>query len=99
MKRVEIKRFDPLNMGKVMVYMMIIPSALCALVGFVMIPVGLMIGKGEVAFMGAVVGIGYPILFIVMYGISGIIGAYLYNWFAGKWGGLIADVDERESVD
>lgn len=95
MKRVEIKRFDPLNMGKVMVYMMIIPSALCLLAGIVMVPVGILMQKAETIVMGAIIGIVYPVMFIVMYGLIGIIQAYLYNWLADKWGGLIADIDDK----
>jgi hypothetical protein len=98
MKQVEIKRFNPLNTGKVMVYMMAVPAVLCFLVGLVMVPVGILIHKTETTVFGVIVGLGYPVMFIVMYSIMGIIQAYLYNWFAGKYGGLIIEIDEKNDV-
>jgi hypothetical protein len=95
MKEVEIKRFDPLNAGKVMVYMMAIPSALCFLVGLAMVPIGILMHKNETIFMGLFVGIGYPVMFIIGYGLSGVISAYLYNLLSVKYGGLIVQVDAK----
>lgn len=95
MKQIEIKRFDPLNVGKVTVYMMAIPAVICFLIGLVLIPLGIFFHHKQNIIMGIIICFGYPVLFIVVYGLMGIVQAYLYNWFSKKYGGLTIQVDEK----
>jgi hypothetical protein len=98
MKKVEINKFGLGSVFKVMLYLMMIPMILCFIIGIVMLLAGIATKAYEFVGIGILVAIGYPIFFILVYGLFGTLMALLYNWLAGKFGGLeltIREVDEN----
>lgn len=87
--RRRIRRFDPLQTGKVL-------GALYALMGLVFLPFFWLLQS----FMpeGGGFFMGFGLLMPIVYGIFGLvfgaIGALIYNFVAGLTGGLEVEVDE-----
>ncbi|MFH0888329.1 MAG: hypothetical protein V1871_03890 [Planctomycetota bacterium] len=96
MKKIEIKKFGVLNALKVTTYMMIFPAVLCFLIGIAFVVVGIVVGQKEIWIAGILAMVGYPILLLVMYDITAMLGALIYNLFAGKFGGLELTIKEKE---
>jgi hypothetical protein len=98
MKKVEINKFGLGSVFKVMLYLLIIPIILCFIIGMVMLLAGIATKAYEFVGIGILVAIGYPVFFILVYGMFGTLMALLYNWLAGKFGGLeltIREMDEN----
>jgi hypothetical protein len=97
-----IKRFDPLQLGKVLAItyglmaLLIVPIFLLfgAIAGFASRAQGAA-GPPTVAFLG--MGIGFaifaPILYAVMGFLTGVVGAFIYNLVAGWVGGIEVEVE------
>lgn len=99
-KRVELKKFGVGSVFKVILYMMIIPIALFLIIGLVTTLIGVATQTYEMIGLGIFIGVGYPIIFLLMYGLFGTLMALLYNAFAGKFGGLeltISDIEENNT--
>ena len=96
MKKIELKKFGVGSLFKVTMYMLIIPVALLLIVGLVMILIGIAIQDFELVGIGIFVGIGYPVIFVLMYALFGAIMAWIYNWLAGKFGGLEFTINELD---
>jgi hypothetical protein len=97
MKKVELKKFCVGSVFKVIMYMLIIPIALCFIISLIAIIIGLVTQEYEVVGIGVLMGIGYPIIFVLAYGLFGTLMALLYNGLAGKFGGLelmVSEIDE-----
>jgi hypothetical protein len=95
-----IRRIDPGSLSKVLgvLYAILgliggVVLALMALTGF---PIGgeRLPGVGGAAF-GAVFGVGAIVFLPICYGIVGFIGGWivasLYNWVAGRFGGIVVE--------
>ena len=101
MKKIEINRFGLGSVFKVMIYLMIIPMILCFIIGIVMILAGVATRAYEFVGIGILVAVGYPLFFILVYGLFGTLIALIYNWLAGKFGGLevtIREIDENSNT-
>ncbi len=96
MKNIEIKRMGIGSVWKVTTYMMILPAVLCFLMGILMILISIVTGAKEMLLMGILLGFAYPILFLTVYGLMGMLAAVIYNWLAGKFGGLELTIKENE---
>lgn len=96
MKKIEIKKFGALNALKVTTYMTIIPAVLCVLMGIGIILVGVFTKQKEMLIMGVAMAVVYPVMLFIIYGIMAMLGAVIYNLFAGKFGGLELIIKEDE---
>ncbi|MEK7450042.1 MAG: DUF3566 domain-containing protein [Planctomycetota bacterium] len=96
MKKIEIKKFGVLNALKITTYMTILPSAFCFLIGIGFVLIGVLTKQREMLIMGIAVTVVYPIVLVIMYGVMAMLGALIYNLFAGKFGGLELTVKEDE---
>jgi hypothetical protein len=97
-----IKRFNPLQLGKVLAItyglmaLLIVPIFLlfAAFAGFASRAQGTA-GPPAIAFLG--MGIGFalfaPILYAVMGFLTGVVGAFIYNLVAGWVGGIEVEVE------
>jgi hypothetical protein len=89
-KKHTIKRFDPLQVGKVL-------GILYALMGLIFAPIMLIVGLSGGSARGAGVGVGMAVMMPVMYGVMGFIGgiiaAWLYNLCAKFVGGIQVEVE------
>lgn len=99
MKKYEVKKLGALSVFKTMMYMMIIPIVILILIGVIMTIVGFITKVFEVALIGMLMAIGYPILFIVLYGVFGTLMTFIYNGLAGKFGGLEITLDELDKKE
>lgn len=95
-RRVELKKFAVGSVFKVIMYMMIIPIALFFMIGIVTTLIGVATQAYELVGIGIFIGIGYPIIFLLMYGLFGTLMALIYNAFAGRFGGLELTISEIE---
>ena len=64
------------------------------LVGIVFTAVGADMGRGGMVAFGLASVIIFPIIFGILYFIGGAITAFLYNFFAGKIGGIRVELSE-----
>jgi ABC-type dipeptide/oligopeptide/nickel transport system permease component len=100
MRNFEIKKISLISAFKVTIYLMIIPLLLFFLIG-----IGLLIGGAisrttELILVGGAYSI-MPVFMLIMYGVFSMLAALIYNWLAGKFGGLelsVVDKDEKISV-
>ncbi|MFH1226529.1 MAG: hypothetical protein V1701_01330 [Planctomycetota bacterium] len=97
MKKIEIKKMGVLNVMKVTVYVTIIPIVLCFLAGAVMLAAGVFLKNRQLMIMGAILAAGYPIGLIIIYELMAIFTVLIYNWLAGKFGGLELTIKETET--
>jgi len=98
MKKVEITNIGAVSSFKVGLYVSIIPFGLLALIGVILIPVGVFTGETELLFVG--------ISYIFMSGFTAcfssliyMLMSWLYNKLAKKFGGLeitIKEIDEPQ---
>jgi len=98
MEKIEIKKFGVLNTLKVTMYMSILPVILCFLMGIGIALLGVFTRQKQMIFMGALMGLLYPIVLIVMYGVMSMLMALIYNLFASKFGGLELTIKEDETT-
>jgi len=96
MKKLEIKEIGPKSAFKATIYFAIIPLALMAVLGFLIGVIGLAIGKP--ALLAA--GIPYiimPVILVFVYGLIGMLSAFIYSKLATKYGGLVVTVVEKDN--
>ncbi|MFH0887775.1 MAG: hypothetical protein V1871_01030 [Planctomycetota bacterium] len=96
MKKIEINRVGVLSTWKVTTYMMIFPAVLCFLMGIAFVVIGIVVGQKQMWIMGIIMGVGYPVALTVIYGPMMMLMALIYNWLAGKFGGLELTIKEEE---
>ena len=95
MKSIEIKKMNPGSVFKIVIYLMLLPSAIFILIGFVMFLVGIITKDIQITIIAVVIAILYPAIFIGVYGGLGALQALIYNLCARKFGGLKLSVDEE----
>lgn len=98
MKKLEIKSVGVVSMGKTIVYIMLIPMAIFLLVGFFALLIGILIKQGEVAIFGGIYMIA-PLFILVFYGVIAMLIGLVYNWLAGKFGGLEITLTEIKNTE
>jgi hypothetical protein len=102
MKKIEISKFGLGSVFKVMMYLMVLPIAFCFVIGVVMAIIGAVTKAYHLLAMGVFFGIGYPVIFILVYGLFGTLMALIYNGLAGKFGGLeltIREIEEGTGIE
>lgn len=95
MKKIEIKEIGAKSAFKATVYLSLIPLAFMSAIGILITIIGLAIGRS--AMLAA--GIPYiilPIIFLFIYGLIGMLSAYIYSKFAMKFGGLEISIEEKD---
>ncbi|MEX1028861.1 MAG: hypothetical protein WDZ91_02305 [Paenibacillaceae bacterium] len=97
MKKLEIKSVGVVSMGKTTVYIMLIPMAMLLLIGFFALLIGILISQSEVAILGGVYMV-IPIFMLAFYGAISMLIGLIYNWLAGKFGGLEITLTEPKSA-
>jgi cell shape-determining protein MreD len=75
---------------------MILPAVLCFLIGIAFVLIGIFTGQKQIWIMGIIMGLAYPIAFIVIYGPMAMLMSLIYNLMAGKFGGLELTIKEEE---
>jgi|GEM_PF-1811819 len=93
MKKLEIKSVGVVSMGKTIVYIMLIPMVLLLVIGFFALLIGILIQQSEVAIFGGIYMV-MPIIILVFYGLISMLIGLVYNWLAGKFGGLEITITE-----
>ncbi len=96
-----IKRFNPTSVSKLcgILYaaMGFIVGAILALVSLIYSGMGAMTAKSGGLLFGTMFGVGAVIFLPLLYGVMGLvmgfIGAVIYNWVAGKVGGIEIETD------
>ena len=96
MKKMEIKKVTPKSVLKVTMYMMVVPAALCFIIGMITALVGVLLQEMETFWIGIGVAVGYPILLVAIYALFSALIALIYNLLAGKFGGLELVVSEKD---
>lgn len=96
MKKIEIRKIGPLSLFKTMMYMVSILLVFMMVIGLITLLIGAVTGSIEAVIFGLIMLIGYPVMFAVIYGIFGTLMALVYNWLAGKFGGLELTIDEKD---
>ena len=96
MRKIEIRRIGVLSTWKVTTYMMVLPAILCFLMGLAIALIGICSGQTEMIFMGILMALVYPIMFVVIYGPMAMLMTLIYNLFSGKFGGLKITIKEEE---
>lgn len=97
MKKQEIKSVGVVSLGKTVIYLMLIPMALILLIGFFVLLIGILIQQTEVALIGGAYLV-LPIFMLAIYGGLSMLMGLIYNWLAGKFGGLQITLDECKST-
>lgn len=97
MKKLEIKSVGVVSMGKSVVYIMLIPMALLLLIGFFALLIGILISQSEVAIFGGIYMV-VPIFILGFYGVVSMLIGLVYNWLAGKFGGLEITLTEPKTT-
>lgn len=97
MKKQEIKSVGVVSLGKTVIYMMLIPMALILLIGFFALLIGILIQQSEVALIGGAYLI-LPIFMVLIYGGLSMLMGLIYNWLAGKFGGLEVTLTEPKDT-
>ena len=87
---IRIKRVAPLQAGKVL-------AALYALLSVVLVPIMLIAALASPEGSGppVILAILFPLLYIVMGFVSGVVGSFLYNLVAKWFGGFEVSFDEE----
>jgi hypothetical protein len=93
LKKLEIKSFGVFSAAKTTLYLMIIPMALLVVIGFFALLIGVLISQAEVALFGGMYMV-MSVIVLVFYGVISMLVALIYNWLAGKFGGLEITVTE-----
>ncbi|NBI29680.1 hypothetical protein [Chengkuizengella marina] len=96
MQKVEFKKFTPKSVFKAIIYLLIVPSSLFIVGGLITLLVGLAIGDSAIVGMAFAIMLLYPLMFIVFYGLFGMLYAVVYNALAQKFGGLEAMIESKE---
>lgn len=98
MAKVEWKKFDIVSVGKICALLGLIGGFIMGLIMAAISGIAGGIATAAVPGMGALgagLGIAVIIIFPIFYAIggfiSGVIGAFLYNIIAGKFGGIIVE--------
>lgn len=94
MKKIEIKQIGPTSMFKTILFIGSVPLALMALIGIIISIIGVASGNTELLYF-SVPYVVFPLFMIGIYGLMGMLVAYIYNKFANKFGGLELVIDEK----
>lgn len=97
MKKLEVKSVGVVSLGKTTVYLMLIPMVLLLVIGFFALLIGILISQSEVAIFGGIYMV-IPIFMLAFYGAISMLIGLIYNWLAGKFGGLEVTLTEPKSV-
>ena len=97
MKKLEVKSVGVVSVGKTTVYMMLIPMALFLVIGFFALLIGILIGEAEVAIFGGIYMV-IPVIMLAFYGAISMLMGLIYNWLAGRFGGLEITLTEPKSI-
>ncbi|MDW7675520.1 MAG: hypothetical protein SCK28_13410 [Bacillota bacterium] len=95
MKKVEVIRFEPKSIFKVIMYMMILPTVILLTIGLIILFLGLFTANTELLIVGAMMIIGYPLVLLIFQGLIGMLAAFIYNKFAERFGGLELQLNEN----
>ncbi|NDI33906.1 hypothetical protein [Chengkuizengella sediminis] len=98
MKKVEFKKFTPKSVFKTIMYFMIIPSSLCIIGGLIALLVGVATGDSATIGFAVVIMLLYPLMFIGLYGLFGMLYAVVYNALAQRFGGLEVMIEEEDDT-
>ncbi|WYP28400.1 hypothetical protein NSQ54_09975 [Alkalihalobacillus sp. FSL W8-0930] len=95
MKKVEIKKFGIGSVLKSTIYLYFIPIVLIVIVFAFAIIIGAL-QEGAAAFISIPIMLFMLLLYTALY--AGVIAlmTLIYNWLAGKFGGLVVTIEERE---
>lgn len=104
MNKLRIRKLGVLSVGKIYAVMMLVMSLLISIpYGLVIMLFGAaalgsgardgMLAGGGAIVMGILVMIGLPIFYSIIGFIAGVIGAFIYNLFAGMVGGIEIEVE------
>ena len=90
-----IKRVEPTSVAKVVG---VVDAAFGLIIGVIVALLSMLGGSAMGGgFLGPSVGIGAIVIFPILYGLVGFIGAFIgaviYNWAAGRVGGVQLDVE------
>ncbi|WP_054711494.1 hypothetical protein [Bacillus sp. JCM 19041] len=97
MKQVEIKRFTIGSVIKSTLYLYFIPIILLLLFGLILTLIAV-IEEGAIGFLTLLVFIAGAALYTGLYiGILALM-TLIYNWLAGKFGGLTFTIEEKNEI-
>lgn len=92
MTSLEIKKVDIKSAIKVTMYFLIFLAALMVVIGLIMAVIGIAIRQSSMMWMGLLFAVGYTLFLLVLYPIITALTTLIYNFFAGRYGGLEIDV-------
>lgn len=95
MKKIEIKQIGPTSMFKTILFVGSVPLALMAFIGIIISIIGVASGNTELLYF-SVPYIVLPLFMIGIYGLVGMLVAFIYNKFASKFGGLELVIEEKK---
>jgi len=95
MRKMEIKKVGVVSTFKVTIYLMIIPMILMFLIGVLMAIAGAVTRETGLLVGGIIYGL-IPVFLLFLYGAVSMLVALIYNWLAGKFGGLEIYVKEED---
>jgi len=96
-KKFEIKKIKALSLFKTFLFLAVIPAVILMLFGIVLMAMGVMANDDELVYEGFVGYVANTVLMTLLYGLLTIPVALVYNFLAGKFGGLKLELSE--SVD
>lgn len=97
MKKIEIIKIGPKSAFKATLYFAIIPLSIMVALGFLVAIIGLAIGKPGLLAAG-IPYIIMPVILIFVYGLIGMLSAFIYSKLATKFGGLEVTVVEKDKL-
>ncbi|MDP5272893.1 hypothetical protein [Chengkuizengella axinellae] len=93
MEKIEFKKFTPSSVFKTILYILIVPSSLFIIGGLIVLLVGIGVGEPSIVAAAVPIMLLYPLMFIVIYGLFGMLYAVVYNALAKRFGGLEAMIE------
>ncbi|WP_373894813.1 hypothetical protein [Virgibacillus sp. CBA3643] len=98
MKQIEIKQLTVGSAIKATIYLMFIPIIIMLLVVAFVVLIGI-VQEGAAALIALPIMLFGSVLYIGIYiGIVALI-TLIYNWLAGKFGGLVITVHDKDSIE
>ncbi|WP_449354621.1 hypothetical protein ACUL41_16955 [Virgibacillus natechei] len=98
MKQIEIKKLTVGSAIKATIYLMFIPIIIMLLVVAFVVLIGI-VQEGAAALIALPIMLFGSVLYIGIYiGIVALI-TLIYNWLAGKFGGLVITVHDKDSIE
>ncbi|WP_379138356.1 hypothetical protein [Paenibacillus sp. sgz500958] len=96
MKNIELKKVGAVSAFKTTLYIASIPIAVMAVIGVIVSIVGAALGDASMLAM-AIPFVVMPFIMLGIYGLFSMLMAVLYNFMAGKFGGLELVVTEKNT--